>query len=61
MNIIEEQFKNKIEIQNLIPEGSHLVVAISGGMDSVVLTHVLLNILDQFNYRLTLALSLIHI
>ena len=55
MNIIEEQFKNKIEIQNLIPEGSHLVVAISGGIDSVVLTHVLLNILDHFNYRLTLA------
>ena len=55
MNIIEEQFKNKIEIQNLIPAGSHLVVAISGGIDSVVLTHVLLNILDQFNYQLTLA------
>ena len=55
MNIIEEQFKNKIEIQSLIPAGSHLVVAISGGIDSVVLTHVLLNILDQFNYQLTLA------
>jgi tRNA(Ile)-lysidine synthase len=55
MKIIEEQFKNNTEIQNLIPAGSHLVVAISGGMDSVVLTHVLLNILDQFNYQLTLA------
>ena len=55
MKIIEEQFKNNTEIQNLIPAGSHLVIAISGGMDSVVLTHVLLNILDQFNYQLTLA------
>ena len=55
MKIIEEQFKNNTEIQNLIPAGSHLVIAISGGMDSVVLTHILLNILDQFNYQLTLA------
>ena len=55
MKIIEEQFKNNTEIQSLIPAGSHLVIAISGGMDSVVLTHVLLNILDQFNYQLTLA------
>ena len=55
MQIIEEQFKNNTEIHNLIPAGSHLVIAISGGMDSVVLTHILLNILDQFNYQLTLA------
>jgi len=55
MKIIEEQFKNNTEIHNLIPAGSHLVIAISGGMDSVVLTHILLNILDQFNYQLTLA------
>ena len=55
MQIIEEQFKNNTEIHNLIPAGSHLVIAISGGMDSVVLTHILSNILDQFNYQLTLA------
>ena len=55
MKIIEEHFKTNTEIQNLIPAVAHLVVAISGGMDSVVLTHVLLNILDQFNYQLTLA------
>ena len=55
MKIIEELFKNNTEIRKLIPAGSHLVIAISGGMDSVVLTRILLNIFDQLDYQLTLA------
>ena len=55
MKIIEELFKNNTEIRRLIPAGSHLVIAISGGMDSVVLTRILLNIFDQLDYQLTLA------
>ena len=53
MKIIEELFKNNTEIRRLIPAGSHLVIAISGGMDSVVLTRILLNIFDQLDYQLT--------
>ncbi|MDP6685037.1 MAG: tRNA lysidine(34) synthetase TilS [Candidatus Marinimicrobia bacterium] len=55
MNNLEEQFKNNSEIRELIPSSSHLIIAISGGMDSVILAHILLNIQHRFNYQLTMA------
>ncbi len=55
MNNLIEQFNNNSDIRKLVPAGSHLVIAISGGMDSVVLTHLLINMEVQFIYRLTLA------
>ena len=55
MKNLEEQFKNNPKIRKLIPESSHLIIAISGGLDSVVLTHILLRTGNQFKYTLTLA------
>ena len=50
MNLIEK-IKAAIERENLIPEGTHIVVGVSGGADSVALLHIL----HRLGYSLTTA------
>lgn len=50
MNLIEK-VKAAIERENLIPEGAHVVVGVSGGADSVALLHIL----NRLGYSLTAA------
>ena len=39
-------------LSSVVPRGSSLVLGLSGGIDSVVLLHVLVNISPQFSWRL---------
>ena len=50
MNLIEK-VKESSERENLIPEGAHVVVGVSGGADSVALLHIL----HRLGYQLTAA------
>ena len=50
MNLIEK-VKAAIERENLIPEGAHIIVGVSGGADSVALLHIL----NRLGYSLTAA------
>ena len=50
MNLIEK-VKAAIERENLIPEGAHIIVGVSGGADSVALLHIL----HRLGYSLTAA------
>lgn len=52
-----ETVKNTLIKQNLIAEGDHIVIALSGGADSVCLLHVLLAIRHEFS----LTLSAVHV
>ena len=49
------KLNNNPEFHNLLPKNSHLVLALSGGIDSMVLTHLFLNMAEDYAYTLTLA------
>ena len=55
MQKLDNYFLKFTKIQNLIPVNSHVLIGISGGEDSVVLTHLFKRISHQFNYQITLA------
>jgi len=54
MGLIEE-FRQKVQSQKYIPQGATLVIAVSGGVDSVVLLHLLLPLSVVFNWELMVA------
>ena len=55
MQKLDNYFFKFTKIQNLIPVNSHVLIGISGGQDSVVLTHLFKRMSHQFNYQITLA------
>lgn len=51
-DIVVEQVRNTISEHDLIAEGSHIVLGLSGGPDSVCLFHVLLMLAEEKNLKL---------
>jgi tRNA(Ile)-lysidine synthase len=49
------QVRKTIETYSMLAQGDHLLVAVSGGPDSVALLHVLANFADEYRLRLTVA------
>lgn len=47
-----KKFKKSIKEKNMINKGDSIVIAISGGPDSLVMTHLLLRIKDEYNLKL---------
>jgi tRNA(Ile)-lysidine synthase len=48
------KLKNNPEFHHSVPKNSRLVLALSGGIDSVVLSHLFLNMVGDYSYTLTL-------
>lgn len=53
--MLEEQVINTIKKYNLISKNDKIVVAVSGGPDSISLLHILLNLRKQYNLELYVA------
>jgi len=55
MKDLQTWFMYNPQLRKLLPSNSHILIAISGGMDSVVLTHLFRKIYSEYKYKLTLA------
>ncbi len=54
MQNLEEKIKNTIKKYNLIQEGDRIVLAISGGPDSMCMLNVLVNFIKQTSSKITI-------
>jgi tRNA(Ile)-lysidine synthase len=52
---LENRFAHQIKISGLVAPGSAIVLAVSGGVDSMVLLHLFVALRAEWNFRLTLA------
>lgn len=50
--MIKEKFMNSIKEHNMIAPGDAIVVAVSGGPDSIAMMHLLISIKEEFNLKL---------
>lgn len=55
MNDLLERLEDTLQRRRLCPRGAHLLVAVSGGLDSVVLLHVLHRLAPRQQWSLTVA------
>ena len=53
MNIKKENFLQQIKKNNLLQQNSKIIIAFSGGPDSVALLHLLYSVKNYFNLELT--------
>jgi len=55
IGIVLEQIAKNIRERNLFREGEHILVAVSGGVDSMVLLHVLLELASEHGWKIAVA------
>jgi tRNA(Ile)-lysidine synthase len=52
---LRKRVKTYIEAQGLIKPGDLVLIAVSGGVDSIALAHILINLKDELAFSLAIA------